>query len=267
MKTETILTRVNEILALSDDPTPVRCELKALADALADQVRMEYAASHGVGNAARTIRAMLNAEKKNGCRRSLQYAWIDSQGRQCVCDGFRAFRLADPLPLEERPADAGDPVNLDKVTPDVSRNYAAIPLPSAKEVKAFIAVERAAKGRKHVPVWDFGEGKPDVNAAFLVDLMTVLPDATEIYYSTAPKGIFSPLYARSERGDAILLPVYNQSKAAKCETAQAAAQKADEHAKHYASLIASYRECVERDPEYAVSPDAFAIMAKFAPAA
>lgn len=267
MKTETILTRVNGILAMSDDPTPVRCELVKLAEELADQVRVEYAASRGVGNAARTVRAMLNAEKKHGCRPSLQYAWIDKQGRQCVCDGYRAFRLTEPLPLEDRPAEAGDPIDLEKVTPNILRDHAATPLPDVKEVKAFIAVERAAKGRKATPVWDFGEGKPAVDAQYLVDLLNVLPDAREIYYSTAPDGMFCPLYAKSERGDAILLPVRMEHKAAQIKAAKQAAQEAAERAKYYAELVAGYRESVERDPEYAVTPDTFALMAKYAPAA
>ena len=271
MKTEAILTRVNGILAMSDEPTPIRSELAKLADELADQVRMEYAASCGIGNAARTIRAMLNAEKKHGCRRSLQYAWIDSQGRQCVCDGYRAFRLTEPLPLEERPADAGDPINLDKVMPNILCDHAAMPLPDVKEVKAFIAVERAANGRKATPLWDFGEGKPAVSAQYLVDLMAVLPDAQEIYYSTAPDGMLSPLYAKSERGDAVLLPIRTPHKAAQSEAlkqaAQKAAKEAAERAKYYAELVAGYRESVERDPEYAVTPATFALLAKYAPAA
>lgn len=267
MKTEAILARVNAVIGMIDDDThteyDARYELKALASDLAEQVRIEYAAARGVGNAAKTIRALLKSTKKDA-RTTLQYAWIDSAGHQCVCDGFRAFRLNEPIPLEERPADAGDPINLDKIIPDVRHNYASMPLPSAKDVKAFIALERAAKGPKSDVVWDFGEGKPAVNAAYLLDLMTVLPDATEIFYATTPNGVFSPLYAKSERGDAVLLPIRLATKVAEMNAAKAAEEEANRRATYCADLLAKYRERAEGDPDYAVSPETFVLMAKYA---
>lgn len=210
MKTETILTRVNEIMNLCDnsDLFLIRDKLSNLADDLAAQVRMEYATSRGQGNATKAIVSMLDGAKKCGTRRALHYAWMDANGRQCVCDGYRAFRLTEALPLEERPDDVGDPMNLDKAFPNLN-DYATMPLPSVQEVKAHIALERAEYGRrysKEAPkVWDFGEYKPAVNSRYLLDLLTVLPDATEIYYK--PSSLVAPLYAKGERGEALLFPV------------------------------------------------------------
>ena len=270
MKTEIILARVNEVLALNDDFVTVRCKLESLSADLAEQVRTEYAASRGEANAARTISALLKANRKDSGRTALHYAWIDGKGRQCVCDGFRAFRLNEALPLEERPADAGEPLNLDKVVPDIRRGYAAAALPGAKEVKAFIALERAAKGRKVSPVWDFGKDKPAVNAAYLVDLLNVLPDATEIYYG----GPFAPLYAKSERGDAVLLPVrseaknaeyaeYAEAQRARQQAAKDAADRAKFHADVLGNMLEKYNERVQNDPEYALTPDDFANMVQY----
>lgn len=270
MKTEIILARVNEVLALNDEPATARCKLEALSADLAEQVRTEYAASRGEANAARTISALLKANKKDSGRTALHYAWIDGKGRQCVCDGFRAFRLNEALPLEERPADAGEPLNLDKVVPDIRRGYAAAALPGAKEVKAFIALERAAKGRKVSPVWDFGKDKPAVNAAYLVDLLNVLPDATEIYYG----GPFAPLYAKSERGDAVLLPVraeaknaeyaeYAEAQRARQQAAKDAADRVKFHADVLGNMLEKYNERVQNDPEYALTPDDFANMVQY----
>ena len=270
MKTEIILARVNEVLALNDEPATVRCKLEALSADLAEQVRTEYAASRGEANAARTISALLKANRKDSGRTALHYAWIDGKGRQCVCDGFRAFRLNEALPLEERPADAGEPLNLDKVVPDIRRGYAAAALPGAKEVKAFIALERAAKGRKVSPVWDFGKDKPTVNAAYLVDLLNVLPDATEIYCG----GPFSPLYAKSERGDAVLLPVraevknaeyaeYAEAQRARQQAAKDAADRARFRADVLGNMLEKYNERVQNDPEYALTPDDFANMVQY----
>ena len=270
MKTEIILARVNEVLALNDDFVTVHCKLESLSADLAEQVRAEYAASRGEANAARTISALLKANKKDSGRTALHYAWIDGKGRQCVCDGFRAFRLNEALPLEERPADAGDPLNLDKVVPDIRKGYAAVALPSAKEVKAFIALERAAKGRKVSPVWDFGKGKPAVNAAYLLDLLNVLPDAAEIYCG----GPFSPLYAKSERGDAVLLPVraeaknaeyaeYAEAQRARQQAAKDAADRAKFHADVLGNMLEKYNERVQNDPQYALTPDDFANMVQY----
>ncbi|MDY4009922.1 MAG: hypothetical protein SOY94_13870 [Candidatus Limiplasma sp.] len=271
MKTEIILARVNEVLALNDDFVTARCKLESLSADLAEQVRTEYAASRGEANAAKTISALLKAVRKDCGKTALHYAWIDGKGRQCVCDGYRAFRLNEALPLEERPADAGDPINLDKVVPDIRKGYAAVALPSAKEVKAFIALERAAKGRKVSPVWDFGKDKPAVNAAYLVDLLNVLPDAMEIYYG----GPFAPLYAKSERGDAVLLPVrseaknaeyaeYAEAQRARQQAAKDAADRAKFHADVLGDMLRAYGENVERNPEYALTPDDFANMVKYA---
>lgn len=217
MKTETILTRLYAIMELCKEDNPViNHELSNLANDLAAQVRMEYAASRGQSNAQRVIVSLLNAVKKEGgYRPALEYAWVDANGRQCVCDGYRAFRLTEALPLEERPDDVGDPVNLDKVFPNLN-DYATMPLPSMQEVKAFIALERAKYGRRYSQeaskVWDFGEYKPAVNSRYLLDLLTVLPDTTEIYYK--PANMYAPLYAKGERGEALLCPVMKNRKSA-----------------------------------------------------
>lgn len=193
--------------------------LEALRADLEAQVRLEIAASKGNVSATRTLTKLLEYSKKNDYREALHYAWLDAEGRQCICDGYRAFRLKEPLPLEPRPADAGDPVNLDAIIPKViSSGYASIPLPSAKEIREHIAIEKARRGLKRgeSPVWDFGPGKPSVNASYLLDLVNVLPDATEIFYGRA----FSPLYVCCERGEAILCPVRTQR-----AVAEAAAQR------------------------------------------
>lgn len=214
MKTETILTRIYSIMELCKEDNPViNNELSNLANDLAEQVRLEYATSRGQGNATRAIVSMLDAVKKRDTRRTLHYAWMDANGRQCICDGFRAFRLTEALPLEERPDDVGDPIDLDKSFPNLN-GYATMPLPSTQEVKASIALERAKYGRrysKEAPkVWDFGEYKPAVNSHYLLDLLTVLPGATGIYYK--PSCLVAPLYAKGERGEALLMPVMTPEK-------------------------------------------------------
>lgn len=260
MKAEPILARVNAILAMSDDPTPTRYELEKLAADIAAEVRREAAASRGVGNAAATIQRMLNGLKKNDGRRSLHYAWIDAKGRQCVCDGFRAYRLNEPLPLEPRPDDAGDGIDLDKVVPNIAAGtFDALPMPRYADIKAHISLERAANGRKAVALWDFGPGRPVVDASYLADLVAVLPDAAEIYVQRGPAGLISPLYAKSERGDAVLLPVRCANGADR--TAQA---EAIQHAHDAAEMLRAYAAKIERDAMHSMSLDDFAALAQVA---
>lgn len=215
MTTRDILSRVNEIAAIAykgDAPLPVSRALGELRDALEDQVRTETAASGGALNALKTVKAMLAASKKSG-RTALGYAWTDGEGRQCVCDGFRAYRLRELLPLEPRPENAGEGIDLDKIFPDTANGlYAVAPLPSASDLKAYIAVARAKQGpckRGQRPdiIFRISDDGPAVNAEYLLDLIAVFPDATHIMYNATCTGALTPLVVRTERGDAVLLPM------------------------------------------------------------
>ena len=99
MNTETILTRVNAVMAYCDNAPMAGAMLKDLAADLSADIRAQCAKRQGVGNAAKTLTAILNAQKKRDTRTALHYAWLDDAGRQCVCDGFQAYRLREPLPL------------------------------------------------------------------------------------------------------------------------------------------------------------------------
>lgn len=301
MNTQEILARVNAAMApysvieKAEDSRSynadhvaytMRERLAALRADLEAQVRLEIAASNGSTSATRTITKLLERCKKENHRPALHYAWLDKDGRQCICDGFIAFRLKEPLPLEPRPDNVGDGIDLDKVFPD-GKGYAATPLPSAKEIRAHIAVEKAKAGGKRGAsvLWDFGEGKPVVNAHYLLDLVSVFPDAAEIFHGVGEK-ILSPLYVRCERGDAILLPIrtnrsvaeVNAARQAKADERQAlearaaelgidpealrereerrARRKADAE-KAFADRLANIRAEMSREPNYSLELDEF----------
>lgn len=261
--------------------------LAALRADLEAQVRLEIAASKGSVSATRTITKLLERSKKENHRPALHYAWLDKDGRQCVCDGFVAFRLKEPLPLEPRPDNVGNGIDLDNVMPD-GKGYVSSPLPSAKEIRAHIAVEKAKAGGKRGTsvLWDFGEGKPVVDAHYLLDLVNVFPDAAEIFHGAGEK-ILSPLFVRCERGDAILLPVRTNRSVAevaaarqakederKALEARAAEQGIDPEAlrereerrakrkadaeRAFADRLAVIRAEMSREPNYALEPDEFA---------
>lgn len=212
MKTQDILARVNGALAQctpENVPFSLNHELKQLAADLEAQVRREIAASKGVGSAARIITAMLKASEN--CRPALAYPWIDAEGRQCVCDGFEAYRLRDHFPLVERPDDAGTPIDLTNVFPASTAGWKTLRMPSAKELKEFIAIERAkftGRAKDFNAVWSFGEHEPSVNAKYLLNAATIFPEAETILWNT----LVSPLMIVSERGDGLLPPVRDANK-------------------------------------------------------
>ena len=224
MRTQEILTRVNEAIALfGDNNISSPClAMRSLAQDLEAQLRSEIANSKGVGNATKTIVAILKGAEKDH-RHALAFPWVDGEGRQCVCNGFVAFRLRSHLPLPERPKDAGDPIDLDRIIPDDLSGYKPLPMPSAKELREFIAIERAKHGgrRRIDPVWDFGEHKPAVNACYLLDAATVFPNAAELFWTSITK----PLVIACEDGEAVVCPIRVEGKTASEEERKAEAER------------------------------------------
>lgn len=169
------------------------------------QLRMESARSKGTVDATRTIAAILKANKDDA-REGLRYPWIDGDGRQCVCDGFQAFRLRKHLPLIERPDNAGRAIDLDQVFPTSLAGWKELPMPDAAEIRSFIRLERAkwtGRRKDFVPQWDFGPEAPTVNAEYLLNAAQVFPDAGKLFWNT----LVSPLVVIGEDGDGLFLPI------------------------------------------------------------
>lgn len=224
MTTQEILARVNDAMApfapveSAQDSRGYNAEsvmrdmhgkLCLLAADLEAQLRQEIAASHGTGNAARIISAMLKEQLNS--RKALAYPWIDGQGRQCACDGFQAYRLRSHLPLAERPDDAGKPIDLDRIFPPNLNGWKPLPMPTAKELRAFIAVERAkwqGKPKDFNAAWSFGDYAPSVNARYLLNAATVFPAAKTIFWNT----LVSPLVLPCDAGDALVMPIRDAKK-------------------------------------------------------
>lgn len=201
MNTQEILTRINEACKRCVDKGDAAL-FEDIARELREQLRMEIASNAGCGNAAKTLRAFLKAQK-NDAREGLRYPWIDGQGRECYCDGFRCFRLNNPLRLVERPDDAGTPVDLGRIYPDSLTGWKELPMPTIAEIKTHIALQKANGVERRAVLWRFGEGKPTVNAVYLLDAAMVFPDADRLYWNT----IITPLVIGGRDGDGLILPV------------------------------------------------------------
>ena len=159
----------------------------------------------GKGNVEKVMLSVIKSAEQTG-RESLYGAFMQD-GKQCVCDGYRAIRLNEPINLPEPPQPGG--IVMSRIFAKGERDYQPLELPTLGEVKTFNKIKRAelkalygAKASKHPVNWDFGEGKPLVNAAYLADMLTVFPDAKAEH-----AGETHPIFFEDELGDGLLLAV------------------------------------------------------------
>ena len=137
-------------------------------------------------------------------RRDLCGAWLDSDGRQCVCDGYRAVRLnvpVDGLKQVETPT----PFDLAKVYP-VEAPPTILKLPTTAELKQYIADPNSPRLSDGTVVYDFGTELPHVNAKFLKDMVDIFPDAEAFCDGTT-----KPIVFISMKGDGLLLPIHKRT--------------------------------------------------------
>ena len=179
--------------------------LITLCAALRDEMRTEANKANGKANVERAMRAII----KNAPDHQRQFQGVFfSDGKQYACDGHRAMRLNTPIDLPAPPVPCT--IDFNRVFDD-ARHNATSPLetPTLGELKSYIKTTKAenkakyGKGaNKKTILWDFGEGRPVVNAAYLLDILTAFPDAA-ITCGT----MTDPLYFSHADGEAILLPV------------------------------------------------------------
>ena len=162
------------------------------------------------------IKSMLKAairENEEAWFKHLGHVWTDTQGRQLFSDSYRSFRINKPLDLPEF---------MDDIEPLIQKETKqALKFRNIVE-STFNTCERRERFQLSTPdiatlktytfiLWDFGIGFPCANVRYLVDLLTIFPDAA--FYTISPyKAIEAPIYAVSAYGDAILMPVKDDVK-------------------------------------------------------
>ena len=226
MTTDKILERVYE--ALNCDMFDVREQiLRDLAAALTDDLNAEKAHSAGRQGALRVVKAMLAEASKHN--EGLGYAWYDSADRQCVCDGFQAYRMKAHLPLAEDPCELDRRhINLDNIIPPDTEGWLTVAMPSAAELRRCIAEQKASftgKRKDFVAVYSLGDYQPSVNAQLLLNIAAIFPAVTELRWIS----IVGPIVFSCDDGDGVILPVRVSPKA-----------------KFPADLPASYQQAKER---------------------
>jgi hypothetical protein len=179
--------------------------LITLCAALRDEMRREANKANGKANIEKAMRAIIKNAPEH--QRQLQGAFV-RDGKQYACDGHRAIRPNAPIDLPAPPVPCT--MDFNRLFAD-ARHNATTPLntPTIGELKTYIKIKKAENKAKYGKyanrqriLWDFGEGRPTVNAVYLLDILTAFPDAT-ITYST----LTAPLYFSHADGEAILLPV------------------------------------------------------------
>ena len=177
--------------------------LITLCAALRDDMRREANKAGGKANIEKAMRAIIKNAPEH--QRQLQGAVV-RDGKQYACDGHRAIRLNTPIDLPAAPVPCT--IDFDRLFAD-ARHNATTPLeaPTLGELKSYIKITKAENKAKYgknkeTILWNFGEGRPVVNAAYLLDILTAFPDAT-ITCST----MTAPLYFSHADGEAILFPV------------------------------------------------------------
>lgn len=166
---------------------------------LAREAKEEIVSKGGKKDALAACKAIIKTAQ-GGSRECLHGAWIDKEGWQVVCDGFRAVRMKDHI--DALPKSEG--MDADRIWECARANKQEMKLPSIGEVKAVIASKKAEGEKKHL-LYDFGDGLPAVDAKFLLDLLKLGLDDTALVSKRSP--MTSAIYMQGDGVEALLLPV------------------------------------------------------------
>ena len=114
----------------------------------------------------------------------LKYPMVLSDGFQYVSDSFSCLAVADHLDLPKRPKDLLT-VPLDLYLKK-ERIYTVLEAPDVKKLGEYV---KFCKANKQPCLYDFGPGRPLVNAEYLYDMLTAVGKC-EMYYDEGPYDVY-----------------------------------------------------------------------------
>lgn len=167
------------------------------------------------GTAAQVCRKLMNHARLHP--EIARYSWTDAAGNQCFCDGFRAYRLRDPLPNMPTLPEETKRISLDPTfKPLDAGNVIEIPAPDPDAVKTFVNESRPMhKGKRsytNVPAYDLGEAMPDLNPLYMLDVLRLFPGAAWYVLPDPAARLCAPVFIVHDAGTACILPVRNKKK-------------------------------------------------------
>ncbi len=222
MKNEKMLEKLHEVLQMLPP------EHQKLADTMLEKPEMYSKVMPGISatitDLIKELHEDIKKESAKSSGASVMKKAADNILRQCadmehygafIIDGlqivggrYSAVRLSKPLPLcRDFPEDMNKPPYNTFVINASKNEGAPLMLPSRQELSAHIKIEKAKhKGEKGFkPIYDFGEGRPLVNAVFLLEIIDIL--GADTVATMSARGSLSPIYFKSEAGDGILCPI------------------------------------------------------------
>lgn len=194
--------------AMKDDPNLYAKEkISEAIAALCEISGTEKAKRTGKTEVRAAVKRILKNAAKDP-RTVFHYAdiWNDCQ---VFSDSFRAVVLLEKLDgFPERPAEI-PPIKWEKLMVKPDKTH-ALTLPDSAKLKAWITRRKEAWKASHggsmkgMPDlrYDFGEGKPVVNALFLLDMLEALPGSSAEF-----TGSISAIHFTAETGTGLLMPV------------------------------------------------------------
>ena len=210
MNYEQLLSRINELESIANKTGNVPAHL-IIRDIKADVItEINLAAAKKSGNlSTKRVMDKLLKEMRNSGREALAYAWIDSEGRQCFCNGFVAYRLYEGhhIATEDRPENVGRGVNLDQVYEEPIKYTNSVAL-DIKLMNAYKTAMKAAGAKRDKIIFKLGNDgcfychTPYVNVDYVIDSVNAL-GITELRY----KDMINGMYGKSDIGDCIILPI------------------------------------------------------------
>lgn len=187
-------------------------KLSILCTALRNDIyrKSKKIGERGASHRAAALRLCKAAIRYSKNKTSFRGAWLDADGKQCLCDGFRAVRLNDPI-SDLPSAPEGERMDLDALLAPLRKGTFSLPLPSLGDLRARIELTeiewRAYQGKK-IPFfrrYDFGVDLPMVDVYLLYDLLELFPDATALLLEGDMRN--RSIYFASRYGEGILLPI------------------------------------------------------------
>lgn len=161
-------------------------------------------------NAAKRI--LKNSKKTAPDKPTLHYPQILDDSRQCIMDQFHAvvFAPGNVLPIDPMPDDVRAKCDLFPIDSTLNRartNNAKLALPCIADLKAYIkAKKNDIRLTTHgAIIYDFGDNLPAVNAAYLLDMLQLMPDA--IAFVDTRKPLINAVYFSDGTNEGALLPM------------------------------------------------------------
>lgn len=149
---------------------------------------------------------IMNAKKTVKGNKSMHGAWIESNGKQYVCDSHRILEINNPIKLPE--SETVEHIKCYKMIDDLKRDDAYIlVIPSLREMEEHIKELRERSKYRRILV-SLGKGQPAVNAEYLFQMSEAL-GGVDIAYINKANPTNYPFYLESEIGTAYLLPCHN----------------------------------------------------------